>query len=201
MVYLDYSATTPILPEVLDSYNKVTEEYFANTSSIHKLGVKSKELLDSATKQIAELLGISEDEFDYTSGATEANNMALIGACEAYKRFGNRIVVSEMEHPSIYGICKHLEDIGYIIDTVGVNEEGLIDFDDLKRKVTPETVLVSVSAVNSETGARQPLGTIKQVIKKNNPNVIFHSDLTQAIGKVSIRMSDVDLASISGEKL
>ena len=201
MVYLDYSATTPILPEVLDSYNKVTEEYFANTSSIHKLGVKSKELLDSATKQIAELLGISEDEFNYTSGATEANNMAIIGACEAYKRFGNRIVVSEMEHPSIYGICKHLEDIGYIIDTVGVNEEGLIDFDDLKKKVTPETILVSVSAVNSETGARQPLGTIKQVIKKNNPNVIFHSDLTQAIGKVSIRMSDVDLASISGEKI
>ena len=189
------------MPEVLDSYNKVTEEYFANTQSIHKLGIKSKELLDSATKQISELLGIEEEEFIYTSGATEANNIALIGACEAYKRFGNRICVSKMEHPSIYGICKHLEEKGYIIDYVGVNEEGLIDFDDLKRKVTSETILVSIACVNSETGARQPLGTIKQVIKKNNPNVIFHSDLTQAIGKVPVRLSDVDLASISGEKV
>jgi cysteine desulfurase len=201
MVYLDYSATTPILPEVLDSYNKVTEEYFANTQSIHKLGTKSKELLDSATKQIAELLSIGEDEFDYTSGATEANNMAILGACEAYKRFGNRICVSEMEHPSIYGICKHLEEKGFIIDRVGVNQEGLIDLEELRRKVTPETILVSISAVNSETGARQPLGAIKQVIKKNNPNVLFHSDLTQAIGKVPVRIKDVDLASISGEKI
>jgi cysteine desulfurase len=201
MVYLDYSATTPILPEVLDSYNKVTEEYFANTQSIHKLGIKSKELLDSATKQIAELLSIGEDEFDYTSGATEANNMAILGACEAYKRFGNRICVSEMEHPSIYGICKHLEEKGFIIDRVGVNQEGLIDLEELRRKVTPETILVSISAVNSETGARQPLGAIKQVIKKNNPNVLFHSDLTQAIGKVPVRIKDVDLASISGEKI
>jgi len=201
MVYLDYSATTPILPEVLDSYNKVTEEYFANTQSIHKLGIKSKELLDSATKQIAELLSIGEDEFDYTSGATEANNMAILGACEAYKRFGNRICVSEMEHPSIYGICKHLEEKGFIIDRVGVNQEGLIDLEELRRKVTPDTILVSISAVNSETGARQPLGAIKQVIKKNNPNVLFHSDLTQAIGKVPVRIKDVDLASISGEKI
>ena len=201
MVYLDYSATTPILPEVLDSYNKVTEEYFANTQSIHKLGIKSKELLDSATKQIAELLGVKENEFEYVSGATEANNIALLGIADAYKRFGNRIVISEMEHPSIYGICKHLEEIGYIIDTVGVDQEGLIDFDELKQKITSETILVSIAAVNSETGARQPLRTIKQVIKKNNPNVIFHSDLTQAVGKVPIRISDVDVASISGEKI
>ena len=201
MVYLDYAATTPVLPEVLDSYNKVTEEYFANTQSIHKLGTKSKELLDSATKQIAELLGISEDEFDYVSGATEANNIALIGAVESYKRMGNRICVSKLEHPSIYGICKHLEELGYIIDYVNVTEEGLIDLDDLKNKVTPETILVSVSAVNSETGARQPLGAIRQIIKKNNPNVLLHSDLTQAIGKVPIRMIHLDLASISGEKI
>ena len=201
MVYLDYSATTPVLPEVLDSYNKVTEDYFANTQSIHKLGTKSKELLDSATKQIAELLRISEDEFTYTSGATEANNMAILGAVEANKRFGNRICVSTMEHPSIYGICKALEEKGYIIDYVGVTNEGVIDFDDLKRKVTPETILVSIACVNSETGARQPLAAVKQVIKKNNPNVIFHSDLTQAIGKVPVRMLDVDLGSISGEKV
>ena len=201
MIYFDYSATTPILPEVLDSYNKVTEEYFANTQSLHKLGIKSNELLKSATKQIAELLEIGEDEFTYTSGATEANNIAILGAVEANKRFGNRICVSTMEHSSIYGITTHLEKLGYIIDYVNVTEEGMVNLDELKAKVTPETILVSISCVNSETGARQPLNAIRQIIKKINPNIIFHSDLTQAIGKVPIRMQYIDLGSISGEKV
>lgn len=201
MVYLDYSATTPVLPEVLDSYNKVTEEYFGNPNSLHNLGIKSRELLDSANKQVAELLNVKESEFVYTSGATEANNMALIGTALTYKRYGNRICVSKMEHPSIYGICKYLEKNGFIIDYVDVTEEGVIDFEDLKRKVTKETILVSICAVNSETGARQPLKTVRQVIRKNNENCIFHSDMTQAIGKVNLSITDVDLASMSGHKI
>lgn len=201
MVYLDYSATTPVLPEVLDSYNKVTEEYFGNPNSLHSLGVKSNELLNSANKQIAELLNIKETEFVYTSGSTESNNMAIIGTALTYRRYGNRIVVSKMEHPSIYGICKYLEKLGFIIDYVDVTNEGVIDFDDLKRKVTKETILVSICAVNSETGARQPLKTVRQVIRKNNENCIFHSDMTQAIGKVAMNINDVDLASISGHKI
>ena len=186
MVYLDYSATTPVLPEVLDSYNKVTEEYFGNPNSLHSLGVKSHELLESATSQIAELLGISEREFIFTSGATMANNMALLGVAKSYRRYGNRIVVSRLEHPSIYGICKYLESHGFIIDYVDVTEEGVIDFDDLKRKITKDTILVSICAVNSETGARQPLKTIRQVMRKNNENCIFHSDMTQALSLIHI---------------
>ena len=201
MVYLDYSATTPVLPEVLDSYNKVTVDYFGNPNSLHSLGIKSRELLDSANKQVAELLNIKENEFVYTSGATMANNLALIGAAVTYRRYGNRICVSTMEHPSIYGICKYLERIGFIIDYVDVTPEGVIDFEDLKRKVTKETILVSICAVNSETGARQPLKTVRQVIRKNNENCIFHSDMTQAIGKVNLSVSDVDLASMSGHKI
>lgn len=201
MVYLDYSATTPVLPEVLDSYNKVTVEYFGNSNSLHNLGIKSQELLSSANKQVAELLNIKENEFIYTSGATMANNMALIGAAITYRRYGNRICVSKMEHPSIYGICKYLERIGFIIDYVDVTEEGVIDFEDLKRKVSKDTILVSICAVNSETGARQPLKTVRQVIRKNNENCIFHSDMTQAIGKVNLSVSDVDLASMSGHKI
>ncbi len=201
MVYLDYSATTPVLPEVLDSYNKVTEEYFGNPNSLHSLGVKSHELLDSATSQIAELLGISEREFIFTSGSTMANNMAILGVAKNYRRYGNRIVVSKLEHPSIYGICKYLESHGFIIDYVDVTEEGVIDFDDLKRKITKDTILVSICAVNSETGARQPLKTIRQVMRKNNENCIFHSDMTQAIGKVNVTVTDVDLATISGHKI
>lgn len=201
MVYLDYSATTPVLPEVLDSYNKVTVEYFGNSNSLHSLGIKSQELLNSANKQVAELLNIRENEFVYTSGATMSNNLAIIGAAITYRRYGNRICVSTMEHPSIYGICKYLERIGFIIDYVDVTSEGVIDFEDLKRKVTKDTILVSVCAVNSETGARQPLKTVRQVIRKNNENCIFHSDMTQAIGKVNLTVSDVDLASISGHKI
>lgn len=201
MVYLDYSATTPVLPEVLDSYNKVTEEYFGNPNSLHSLGIKSHELLDSAINQIAELLNIKSSEFVLTSGATEANNLAILGVCNTYRRYGNRVVVSKMEHPSIYGICKHLEKMGFIIDYVDVTEEGVIDFDDLKRKVTRDTILVSVCAVNSETGARQPLKTVRQVIRKNNENCILHSDMTQAIGKVNISVQDADLATMSGHKI
>lgn len=201
MVYLDYSATTPVLPEVLDSYNKVTVDYFGNSNSLHSLGIKSRELLDSANKQVADLLNIKENEFVYTSGATMANNLALIGAAITYRRYGNRICVSTMEHPSIYGICKYLERIGFIIDYVDVTPEGVIDFEDLKKKVTKDTILVSICAVNSETGARQPLKTVRQVIRKNNENCIFHSDMTQAIGKVNLSVSDVDLASMSGHKI
>lgn len=201
MVYLDYSATTPVLPEVLDSYNKATEEYFGNPNSLHALGIKSRELLDSAYKQIEELLNIKENEFVITSGATEANNMALIGCALTYRRYGNRIAVSKMEHPSIYGICKFLEKQGFIIDYIDVTEEGIIDFEDLRKKVTKETILVSVCAVNSETGARQPLKTVRQVIRKNNENCILHSDMTQAFGKVNVTINDVDLASISGHKI
>ncbi len=201
MVYLDYSATTPVLPEVLDSYNKVTEEYFGNPNSLHSMGIKSHELLDSANKQVAELLNIKESEFIYTSGATQANNMAIIGASLTYCRYGKRIVISKMEHPSIYGIAKYLEKLGFTIDYVNVTSEGVIDFDDLKKKVTKDTILVSVCAVNSETGARQPLKTVRQVIRKNNENCILHSDMTQAIGKVNININDVDLATMSGHKI
>ncbi len=201
MVYLDYSATTPVLPEVLDSYNKVTEEYFGNPNSLHSLGVKSHELLESANKQICDLLKIKEDEFFYTSGATESNNLAIIGAALTYKRYGNRILVSTMEHPSVYGICKHLEKLGFVIEYVNVTNEGVIDFDDLKNKVTKDTILVSICAVNSEVGVRQPLKTVRQVIRKNNENCILHSDMTQAIGKVNINVNDVDLATISSHKI
>ncbi len=201
MVYLDYSATTPVLPEVLDSYNKVTEEYFGNPNSLHSLGVKSHELLESANKQICDLLKIKEDEFFYTSGATESNNLAIIGAALTYKRYGNRILVSTMEHPSVYGICKHLEKLGFVIDYVNVTNEGVIDFDDLKNKVTKDTILVSICAVNSEVGVRQPLKTVRQVIRKNNENCILHSDMTQAIGKVNVNVNDVDLATISSHKI
>lgn len=201
MIYLDYSATTPVTYDVLESYNKATRDYMGNANSIHALGVKSKVLLNSATRQICELFNIDEKELVYTSGATEANNMALKGVAMAYKARGNHIIVSKLEHPSIYKICDFLETQGFKVSYVNNDSEGLIDFEDLKSKIKPETILVSICAVNSEVGIRQPLKTIRQIIKKENPNTLFHSDMTQAIGKVTVNMYDVDLASMSGHKI
>ena len=201
MIYLDYSATTPVLYDVLESYNKATRDYMGNANSMHALGVKSKVLLNSATKQICELFNINEDELIITSGATESNNMALKGVAMAYKTRGKHIVVSKLEHPSIYEICNFLEKEGFEISYVNNNDEGLIDFEDLKNKVREDTILVSICAVNSEVGIRQPLKTLRQIIKKENPNTVFHSDMTQAIGKVPVNMHDVDMASMSGHKI
>ena len=201
MIYLDYSATTPVLPEVLDSYNKVTNEYFGNPNSLHNLGLKSRELLNSATRQVSELLNIDVNEFSFTSGATESNNLAIIGACLANKDKGNHIIVSKLEHPSIYKIVDYLVSIGFKVSYVNNTVEGVIDFEDLKRKINEDTILVTICAVNSETGIRQPLRTIKQVINKYNKNILLHSDITQALGKVSINFNDFDLASASGHKI
>ncbi len=201
MIYLDYSATTPVSYDVLESYNKATRDYMGNANSIHALGVKSKVLLNSATKQICELFNISEEELTFTSGATESNNMALKGVAMAYGKIGKHIVVSKLEHPSIYKICDFLETQGFEISYVNNDEEGLVDFEDLKNKVREDTILVSICAVNSELGIRQPLKTLRQIIKKENPNTLLHSDMTQAIGKVPVNMHDVDLASMSGHKI
>ena len=116
MIYLDYSATTPIGFEVLDTYNKTSKDFFGNPNSLHELGVKSKNLMNSATKQIAEIFNIHEGEITYTGGATQANNMALIGAAMHYHKRGKHIIVSKLEHPSIYAICDYLEVFGVKID-------------------------------------------------------------------------------------
>ncbi len=201
MIYLDYSATTPVLDEVLDSYTKVTKEYFGNPNSMHSLGVKSNELLKSATKQISDILHIKESELIFTSGSTESNNLALVGLALSMGKKGSHIIVSKLEHESIYGICNYLEANGFVIDYVDNTADGVIDFEDLKRLVNKNTILVSICAINSELGIRQPLKTIKQIINKENPNTVFHSDMTQALGKIPINLADVDMASMSGHKI
>lgn len=201
MIYLDYSATTPVSYEVLDTISKVTKEFVGNANSIHSLGQNSARLLESATKQIADIFGVNPSEIVYTSGATECNNMAIIGAALANHKKGKHIITSKLEHPSVYAICDYLKSIGFEISYVKNDQDGLIDFDDLKRLVREDTTVVSICAVNSETGVRQPLKMIRQIIKKENIATIFHSDMTQAIGKIPVNMHDVDLASMSGHKI
>ena len=201
MIYLDYSATTPVNPEVLDSLVKVSKDYIGNPNSMHNLGVKSRALLKSATRQIADCLNVKMEEIIYTSGATEANNTALLGVVLRYKNRGNHIILSKLEHPSEYVLANYLENLGFRISYVNNDSDWLIDLDDLKSLITDKTILVSIVGVNSEVGVRQPLKTIRQIIKKENPNTIFHSDLTQGLGKVAINLNDVDLASFSGHKI
>jgi cysteine desulfurase len=201
MIYLDYSATTPVSYDVLETYNKVSKDFIGNPNSLHSLGVKSKGLINSATKQISDLFNVLDSEIIYTSGATESNNMALIGVALANRKKGDHIIVSKLEHPSIYKICEYLESIGFEISYVDNDNEGLIDFEDLKRLVRPDTILVSICAVNSETGVRQPLKMIRQIIRKENTTCLIHSDMTQALGKVSVNFHDVDLASCSMHKI
>lgn len=201
MIYLDYSATTPVSFEVLDTFNRTTKEFIGNPNSLHKLGVKSQDLINSATKQIADICNIMPREVIYTSSATEANNLAIIGTILANQNTGKHLIVSKLEHPSIYKICDYLESIGFEVSYVDNDEDGLVNFDHLKKLVKEDTVLVSVCAVNSETGVRQPLKMIRQIIKKENNNTLLHSDFTQAIGKVPVNFNDVDLASLSGHKI
>lgn len=201
MIYLDYSATTPIGFEVLDTYNRTSKDFFGNPNSLHEEGIKAKNLMNSATKQIAEIFNINESEITYTSGATMSNNLALIGTALSYHKKGKHIIVSKLEHPSIYAICDYLTSIGFEVSYVNNDEEGLIDFDDLKNLMRSDTILVSICAVNSETGVRQPLKMIRQIIKKENPNTIFHSDMTQAVGKVSVNLHDVELATFTSHKI
>lgn len=200
MIYLDYSATTPVMYEVLESYNKTTKEFMANANSIHGYGTKSMNLFNNATKQICDLLKIKEMELIYTSGATESNNFLIKGIANKYKNKGKNILVSKLEHPSVYDILDYLKEDGFNITYVNNTDEGLIDFEDLKSKVKSDTILVIINGVNSELGIRQPLKTIRQIIKKENSETLLHSDLTQVIGKVNVNLNDVDSASMSAHK-
>ena len=201
MIYLDYSATTPISLDVLDAMNKTYKEYIGNPNSINALGIKANELLHSAIKQIADLFNILENEITFTSSSTESNNLAIIGTAMKYFKKGKHIIVSRLEHPSVYSICDYLKTVGFEIDYVDNDKDGLINFDHLKSLIRSDTILVSICAVNSELGIRQPLKMIRQIIKKVNSFTIFHSDMTQAIGKTTVSLHDVDLASISSHKI
>jgi len=199
MVYLDYSATTPVNKEVLDVFNKVCLDYPGNSNSLHSLGVKSKELEDYATKKIAKLLKVKSNEIIYTSGASESNNMAIKGVCNKYRNRGKHIITTFLEHSSIVGPLNYLTSQGYEVDFVKIKDDGTVDIDNLKELLRDDTILVSICAVDSEIGLKQPIKEIGDILKEY-PKCIFHVDCTQAIGKIDIDFSNIDLASISAHK-
>ena len=198
MIYLDYSATTPVNKEVLDTFVKVSTDFIGNPNSLHKLGLESKKIIDAATNQIKKILNV-DHEVIYTSGASESNNTIIKGIAMRYQNRGKHIITTKFEHSSIIAPLNYLQKQGFKVDFVNTLPNGLVDLDDLKRLITDDTILVTIGAVASEIGIRQPIEEIA-LLMKNYPNTFFHVDATQAIGKVSINLKDVDLVSFAAHK-
>ncbi len=201
MIYLDYSATTPTSDEVLDSFNKASKTFFANSNSLHKLGTEAKRLEMASTEQIANILKVKPNEIIYTSGSSESNNTAIKGIADKYKNRGKHIITTRFEHSSIYGPLSYLEKYqDFDIDFVETDEYGRVKLDSLKSLLRDDTILVTICSVNSEIGIRQPIEEIGKIIKEY-PKCFFHVDMTQSIGKEKIDLENVDLASFSAHKI
>lgn len=199
MIYLDYAASTPVDDEVLNEFIRVSKEYYANPNSNHTLGMKAKMVIDEATKNIAKLLNVKEDEIIYTSGSSESNNLVIKGVCERYKSRGKHILISSLEHNSIVSSCTYLQELGFEVEIIPVDKYGIINIDELKKMLRDDTILVSITSVDSELGIREPIEEIASILKEY-PNCFFHTDASQAIGKVNIDYSDVDLITITPHK-
>lgn len=200
MIYLDYSATTPVDKRVLDSFNKACLDYPGNANSIHSLGVKSNALINAATKQISEILGVLPSEIIYTSGSSESNNLAIKGICEKYQNRGKHIITTKYEHSSIYGPISYLQRHGFEVDFVESDELGRVDLDSLKKLIREDTILVSITSVNSEIGIMNPIEEIANILKEYT-KIFFHVDMTQSIGKYKIELKNIDLISVSAHKI
>lgn len=200
MIYLDYSATTPVSKEVLDSFNKVSLDFVGNANSLHSLGVNANKLIKSATKQIADILNVKETEIIYTSGSSESNNLAIKGICLKYQNRGKHIITTHYEHSSTYGPIDYLKELGFEVSYLETDKYGVINIDNLKSIIRDDTILVSINAINSEIGIKQPVEEIGKVLK-DYPKCFYHVDLTQAIGKTNVNLQNVDLASFSAHKI
>ena len=199
MIYLDNCATTKPYDEVLKTFVEVNNNYYGNPASINKYGKTVNKLLNAARTQVADILGVESDTIYFTSCATESNNIALLGSVEHKKDFGNRIIVSRIEHPSVLETFRELEHRGFILDYVNVDENGFIDLEHLKSLLTKETILVSVMHVNNIFGAIQPIVKIVEILKEY-PKIHFHVDGVQGVLKEKIDLTMIDSYSISAHK-
>ena len=202
MIYFDNAATTIPYDEALRTYQEVASKIIGNPSSLHNLGTKSSRILEASRKQIADLLGVNTDEIVFTSGGTEGDNWVLKGVAFEKEPQGNHIIVSDIEHPAVKESAKWLSQHGFDVSYAPVDERGFVDVAALADLLRPETILVSVMAVNNEIGSIQPIAAISDVLA-DKPGITFHVDAVQAIGKVPVAdylTERVDFASFSGHK-
>lgn len=201
--YLDNSATTAVSAAAAEKALKVMTEIYGNPSSLHTKGIEAEKELENARRVIASKLGAQEEEIFFTSGGTEANNLALFGAAEAKKRSGRKIVVSSVEHSSVIESAKSLEQNGWDVKYISPREDGKIHPEDVAEQIDGNTTLVSIMYVNNETGAIMPVDEIFEQARAKNPQIICHTDAVQAFGKLEIKAKKLgaDLISVSGHKV
>lgn len=203
IIYLDNASTTKLDPVVKETFSSALDKYYANPSSIHKLGQEANYLLNKTKDEILALLRCSDHQVIFTSGATESNNLAIKGVCLRYKNRGNHIITSIYEHPSVLEAFKQLEkEFGFEVTYLYPNSDGIISPQDVKKALKKETIFVSIMAVNNEIGSVNPIEQIADLLK-DYPKVIFHSDAAQLIGKTNknINFNKIDLLTISAHKM
>mgnify|MGYP004465422537 FL=1 len=199
MIYLDYAANTPVEKEVLKEYVSATTKYIANPNSTHPLGLEAKKIIDDSTQKISKYFNIEPNNIIYTSGSSESNNMVIKGIAEINKNKGKHIIVSAIEHSSIIAPCNYLANKGYEISVIPILENGQLDLNELKNTIRDDTILVSICYVDSELGTVQPIKEISKIVKKYE-NCIFHTDATQAVGKINVDFKDIDFVTFAPHK-
>jgi cysteine desulfurase len=200
-VYLDNSATTRVRKEVIEKMVEVLEKEYGNPSSLHLKGYQAEKLMKEARENVAKLINGDTEGIVFTSGGTESNNLALIGAAESLRKKGNHIISSTIEHPSVLNVLKYLEENGFEVTYLDVDKTGKVDIENLKRAITDKTILVSIMAVNNEIGTIEPIQEIGEVVKERD--IIFHVDAIQAVGKINVdvKKQNLDMVSLSGHKI
>lgn len=201
--YFDHAATTYVLPEVADLMLRIMKEDYGNPSSKHRKGMEAENYIKTAACQLAQIMKVEPKNIVFTSGGTESNNMALIGAAMANQRAGKHIISTPIEHASVYNPLLYLEKQGFELTILDVDEQGLVKPEALEAAIRDDTILVSIMAVNNEIGAIEPVDTCARVIHGKNPGAVFHVDGIQAFGKLAVypKRMGIDLYSISGHKL
>jgi len=201
-IYLDYAATTPLDPRVLEAMMPYMTEHFGNPNSIHSFGREARRAIDEAREKIAQLLNCQPSEIVFTSGGTESDNLALRGVAEAYRHKGNHIVTTAIEHHAVLRTCKALEDMGFFVTYLPVDEHGLVSPEQVAEAVNERTILVSVMHANNEIGTIEPIAEIVRAVKEKRPDTIVHTDAVQTVGHIPVDIQElgVDLLSFSAHK-
>lgn len=202
-IYLDNSATTRCFDEVAQVVQQVMLDDYGNPSSMHNKGLEGENYIRKAKEIIAKNLKVNEKEIFFTSGGTESDNLALIGSAMANKRAGNHIITTKIEHPAVRETCEYLENNGFEVTYLGVDENGQIKLDELKAALREDTILVSIMHTNNEIGSLQPIAEAGKLIKEFNSKIVFHVDAVQGYGKFVIlpKRMNIDLLSVSGHKI
>lgn len=199
MIYLDYAANTPVNPLVIDAFSDAAMKYFGNPNANHEVGAQAKKAMEEWTEEISNILGCKDMEIIYTSGASEANNLAIKGVARTYRENGKHIISTYLEHSSVSGALTWLQSMGYEIDLVNINKDGMVDLEHLRELLRKDTILVSIGCVDGELGVCQPIKEIGKMVKEN-PDCYFHVDATQGIGKIPIAMDTIDLLTFAPHK-